>query len=98
MTEITNGELMSVLLNIEGKVSHNEGKLDSFTAEVRSAFARAQTDGRAQDDRINALERTGGRAEGRIEHRNLVGHIATGVLAAGAAIIAMWTGVFGHPH
>lgn len=107
MTEITNGELMAVLLDIKGKVSHNEGKVDGFIEEVRAAFVRADNGARAQDDRINGLSgdiasfktstaRESGHKEGHKEHRDFVGHIVTGAVAFGAMFAAMWSGVV-HP-
>jgi hypothetical protein len=108
MTEFTNGDLMRVMLAVQDKVSHNEGLLLGFMAEVRANFSRDRTDAGAQDDRINtvssevaavkaSIARESGQKEGHTEHRNFIGYVITGAASFLAAMAATYSGFF-KPH
>lgn len=102
---MTEQSIHDQLAEINRSIGRQEGKLESFIMEVRAVFTRADNGARAQDDRMMEMERRTGalesaayRAQGAKDHRTVLGHLVTGVLSAGAAIAAIWSGAFHAPH
>ncbi len=98
-------DIHRLLVEIAGDVGETKGKVESCLDELRSERMRTSSMEIAHnerfekhDRRIGELEGLRQRTQGATDHRTMLGHLTTGLLAAGAAIAAMWSGVFHAPH
>lgn len=73
-------------------------ELKAAVAVIQDRGARMEATLTEMREEQKAVRTALDKAEGAKGARSLFGHIATGILSAGAAITAIWSGAFRLPH